>query len=145
MRMSLTCLWAFTLLLAVAVEGQSPVRDAKGYVVAVSETTITISNVRLAPTKGADGQTFVMPAPKDGEPPPTWVSADSATAAPPPKMLMLTPADADGTPLELTEFQFEKGAVKPAEFPMGTHVSVKYRDAGATKQLQGIDRIIPKG
>jgi hypothetical protein len=45
----------------------------------------------------------------------------------------------DNTPLELTELVFAKGTFKPDDFPAGTHVVAKYREADRKKTLEKIE------
>lgn len=130
----------------VPVTGQAPApKEMKAFVVAVDDAKLTLSNVPLGAAGG--GQTFVMPAPKEGAPPPSWVAAapgaaDSAGAAQP-KMMMVTQSS-DSAPLTLTELITDNGAVKAADFPRGTHVTVTYREADGKKWLQKIERIATK-
>ena len=132
-----------TIALGVAVAGQAPaIKEMKAFVVTVDEAKLTLSNVPLGAAGG--GQTFVMPAPKEGAPPPSWVvaapgEADGA-AAPKPKMMMVTQSS-DSAPLVLTELVTDKGAVKAADFPRGTHVTVTYREAGGKKVFVKIERV----
>jgi len=135
-----------TAVFGAAVAGQVPAtKEMKAFVVAVEEGKLTLSNVQLGGAGG--GQTFVMPAPKEGAPPPSWVAAAPGAAegggAPPPKMMMVTQAS-DSAPLVLTEFITDKGAVKAADFPRGTHVTVTYREADGKKWLQKIERVATK-
>lgn len=135
-----------TVALSVAVVGQAPVtKEMKAFVVAVEEAKLTLSNVALGAAGG--GQTFVMPAPKEGAPPPSWVAAGpgaaEGAAAPKPKMMMVTQSS-DSAPLTLTELITDKGAVKSADFPRGTHVTVSYREADGQKWLEKIERVAAK-
>jgi hypothetical protein len=117
----------------VAVAAQAPqAKEMKGYVVSMDETKLVISNVSV----GGPGQTFTMPAPKDGGGP-TWVAAGSKPPGEQPRMVMRTTDD--NTPLQLTEFMFAKGAFKPADFPAGTHVVATYREADRKKTLEKIE------
>lgn len=135
-----------TIALGVAVAGQAPAtKEMKAFVVTVDEAKLTLSNVPLGAAGG--GQTFVMPAPKEGAPPPSWVvaapgEADGA-AAPKPKMMMVTQSS-DSAPLVLTELVTDKGAVKADDFPRGTHVTVTYREGDGKKWLHKIERVPSK-
>jgi hypothetical protein len=116
----------------------------KAYVVTIEDAKLTLSNVPLGAAGG--GQTFVMPAPKEGAPPPSWVAAAptaESKAAPRPQMMMVTQAN-NGAPLTLTELVTAKGAVKAADFPQGTPVMVTYREADGKKWLQTIERVAAK-
>lgn len=131
--------------LSVPVVGQASVtKEMKAFVVSVDEAKLTLSNVPLGAAGG--GQTFVMPAPKEGAPPPTWVAAAPGAvegAGERPKMMMVTQAG-NSEPLTLTEVVTDKGAVKAVDFPRGTHVTVTYREADGKKWLQKIERIPTK-
>ncbi len=135
-----------TTALCVPVAGQaSATKEMKAFVVAVDDAKLTLSNVPLGAAGG--GQTFVMPAPKEGAPPPSWVAAApgaaDGAADPKPKMMMVTQSS-DSAPLALTELITDKGALKAADFPRGTHVTVTYREADGKKWLQKIERVATK-
>lgn len=135
-----------TTALCVPVAGQAPVtKEMKAFVVAVDEAKLTLSNVPLGAAGG--GQTFVMPAPKEGAPPPSWVAAapgaSEGAADPKPKMMMVTQSS-DSAPLVLTELITGKGAVKASDFPRGTHVTVTYRETDGKKWLDKIERVESK-
>jgi len=131
-----------TIALGAAVAGQAPAtKEMKAFVVTVDEAKLTLSNVPLGAAGG--GQTFVMPAPKEGAPPPSWVAAAPGAAAPKPTMMMVTESS-DSAPLVLTELATDKGAIKAADFPRGTHVSVTYREASGKKVFVKIERVATK-
>ncbi|MEZ5418087.1 MAG: hypothetical protein R2708_12180 [Vicinamibacterales bacterium] len=137
---------------------QTAPTELRGFVVAVSETSVTVSNVPLkglgSPPPAGGGGTFTMPRPKPGDAPPTWVTADPTTsagetadpsaAAPTPRMVMMAPDGAGGTVLELTEIGTTKGAVKAADYPAGTAVTVTYRVADGRKVLEKIEKAAPQ-
>jgi hypothetical protein len=127
-----------SLLLAAPLMAQDPVvKEVKGFVVSMDETKLVVSNIRV----GGAGQTFTMPAPKDGSKP-SWVAADPATASggDKPKMVMMTTGD-DKSPLTLTELAFAKGAFKPADFPAGTEIVASYREVEGKKSLQKLEAV----
>lgn len=126
-------------LAAVApVMAQDPaVKEVTGFVVSINETTLVVSNIRV----GGGGQTFVMPAPKDGGSP-SWVAAPStppAAGGDKPRMMMMMTTGDDKTPLQLTELGFAKGAVKPADFPVGAEIVASYREADGKNTLQKLE------
>ena len=142
----------------VPLTAQTTPTELRGFVVAVGETSVTLSNVPLkglgSPPPAGGGGTFTMPRPKAGDAPPTWVSADPTTsagesadpsaAAPAPRMVMMAPDDAGDTVLELTEIGTTKGAVKAADYPAGTAVKVTYRVADGRKLLEKIEKATPQ-
>lgn len=135
-----------TTALCVPAAGQAPAtKEMKAFVVAVDEAKLTLSNVPLGAAGG--GESFVMPAPKDGAPPPSWVAAAPGEAAgadaPKPKMMMVTQSS-DSAPLVLTELITAKGAVKAADFPRGTLVTVTYQETDGKKWLHKIERVPSK-
>ena len=144
-------------LAAPWLQAQAPARETIGFVVAVGETSVTLSNVPVrslgSPPPG-EGGTFTMPAPKPGEAPPSWVAADPKTEeadapkgdpppAPRPRMVMMAPAGGGDSALELTEIHMEKGAVKSADYATGIAVKVTYRESGGRKILERIEKVGP--
>lgn len=132
MGMRMMCVWL--LMLGVPLLSQEPAtKDVKGFVLTIDETKLVVSNLRV----GGPGQTFVMPAPKDGSAG-TWVAASGQPTADKPRMVMMTTDDK--SPLQLTELTFKKGAYKPSEFPVGTEIVASYRENGGTRTLIKLER-----
>lgn len=150
------CVVAFIVACAaLPLRAQAP--SMTGFVVAVGETSVTLSNVPVrslgSPPPG-EGGTFTMPAPKPGEAPPSWTAADPKKAeaeapageprpAPQPRMMMVAPDGGGGGALQLTEIHMEKGAVKRADYATGAAVKVTYREADGRKVLEKIEKVGP--
>lgn len=141
------CRVLLLLSLVTPAHAQPAVKELRAFVVAVEATTLTVSNVALS--AGHGGETFVMPAPKEGDPPPTWVADGAGNPAGvegrQPRMVMMMPKSDDTTPLTLTEFQIAKDSLDRADFPTGTSVVVKYREVGASKVVESVERQHTKG
>lgn len=154
---ALTVMGAMLALTMTPLGAQSTPTELRGFVVAVGETSVTVSNVPLkglgSPPPAGAGGTFTMPAPKPGEAPPSWVAADPKTADPEPagraapasgpRMVMMAPAAGASAALELTEIQMAKGAVKAADYATGTAVTVTYRVTDGRKVLEKIEKVTP--
>ncbi len=139
------------LCAATVVAAEDPARRTlQGYVVAVDATKVTVSNLPLvgAPAATAPEGAFVMKKPDkpgaDGSAAaagtPQWTAAGAEAQRPRERKMAMAMSAPGSAPLELTELTTASGAVRAADFPMGTPVTVTWVDSGGKKQLEKIER-----